>query len=668
MNVKAVLKDSFKKMRTISKSHFIVAVLAAFLVSFIGIMRLPLYSGLLNAADLFFLFLPPFLTLFVFYASSQKPCRSVFGFTNLIYLIFSPAIPILLSDVLFSFEKAGIYSEHLWSRFLPVWSVLWLTFIVFIKLLAFYAKKALKDSRTVRDLAVMYTPQKTISREKNNEKSRWIWSFLCILLISLAVFLLTVTLFLHNVYSNMEFEAILFTVTFAAGGLAFEDMVAGFLLFLFFTIVTGYLCYNLLKCFNNNKITVADAGPGQKYTLDLNRKKRSIHVILSVVLFLVCAGLFSSQTNFIHYLKIKSSTSEIYENYYVEPTAEILSFPQEKRNLIYIFLESMETTYAGRESGGSQDADYLGGLTELACSGESVSFSNNELLGGASVFVPAISHTMGATVAQTTGITTNTKIFPLWGKSGFPPVTKLEDILHDNGYNQLYIEGSKGAFSLYDQYVGRYEDCLVYDREKLSELGYSDENADYIWKWGIEDRKLIDITKELITEMSEKDRPFFVTMYTMDTHTFECGHRCKNCNPDIHNDYLASVDCSTRAVVELVEWIKEQPFYDNTTIILVGDHLGNQKTSKVAIDEGYVRATYNCFINPAKTPVNTKNRIFSSLDMFPSTLSAIGVTINGDRLGLGTDLFSGTPTLCEELGEEYFKEELEKDNTCTTLP
>ena len=48
--------------------------------------------------------------------------------------------------------------------------------------------------------------------------------------------------------------------------------------------------------------------------------------------------------------------------------------------------------------------------------------------------------------------------------------------------------------------------------------------------------------------------------------------------------------------------------------------------------------------------------------MFPTALSAIGAEIEGDRLGLGTDLFSATPTLCEELGEDLYKEELEKSN------
>ena len=390
----------------------------------------------------------------------------------------------------------------------------------------------------------------------------------------------------------------------------------------------------------------------------LNWKKRAVHIVLSALLLIGSVLLFSRQTDFFHYLNMKSDKSSLYDNYYVAPSESVISFPEKKRNLIYIFLESMENTYASKDIGGSQDIDYISGLSELAFDKDSVNFSNTDKLGGASVFIPAITHTMGSTVAQTSGIPLNTELFDF--SKEFPPVKRLEDVLHDNGYNQLYIEGSKGEFSMYDTYVGRYDDSLVYDRITLVEKGYAEEGTDYIWKWGIEDQKLIEITKELITEISQKDKPFFVTMYTMDTHTFESGHRCQNCDDSISNDYLASVECSSRSVIKLVEWIKQQPFYENTTIILVGDHLGNQKTSRVEIDDDYIRTTYNCIINPAKEPANTKNRIFSSLDMFPTTLSAIGVTIKNYRLGLGTDLFSKTPTLCEELGVEVYKEQLER--------
>ena len=48
------------------------------------------------------------------------------------------------------------------------------------------------------------------------------------------------------------------------------------------------------------------------------------------------------------------------------------------------------------------------------------------------------------------------------------------------------------------------------------------------------------------------------------------------------------------------------------------------------------------------------------MDLFPTTLAAMGCTIPGDRLGLGTNLFADTPTLMEELGEETLEKEMTK--------
>ena len=78
--------------------------------------------------------------------------------------------------------------------------------------------------------------------------------------------------------------------------------------------------------------------------------------------------------------------------------------------------------------------------------------------------------------------------------------------------------------------------------------------------------------------------------------------------------------------------------------------------------DGYERSPYNCFINAQKTPENAKNRVFSPMDMFPTTLSAMGAEIKGDRLGLGTDLFSGRQTLAEEIGREEFTKQIQQNS------
>ena len=74
----------------------------------------------------------------------------------------------------------------------------------------------------------------------------------------------------------------------------------------------------------------------------------------------------------------------------------------------------------------------------------------------------------------------------------------------------------------------------------------------------------------------------------------------------------------------------------------------------------YRRKTYNCFINCAaeNEDENTKERIFCALDLFPTILGSINVKIEGNRLGLGTNLFSSQMTLSEEIGFEQENNEL----------
>ena len=80
------------------------------------------------------------------------------------------------------------------------------------------------------------------------------------------------------------------------------------------------------------------------------------------------------------------------------------------------------------------------------------------------------------------------------------------------------------------------------------------------------------------------------------------------------------------------------------------------------IDPNYTRTVYNCFINSAAVPLREKNRKFGTFDLFPTTLAALGVEIDGERLALGTNLFSSRETWTEQFGYEYLSEELQKQS------
>ena len=158
-----------------------------------------------------------------------------------------------------------------------------------------------------------------------------------------------------------------------------------------------------------------------------------------------------------------------------------------------------------------------------------------------------------------------------------------------------------------------------------------------------------------------EDEPFNLTLLTVDTH-FENGYLCPLCTNENRSQYANVIRCSSRQVAAFVHWVQQQDFYENTTIVISGDHLSMDSTFFRFIDSEYDRQVYNCIINPAVVdPKNyEKCRVFTTLDLFPTTLAALGVVCDSDRLGLGTNLFSGTPTLAEEMGLEGLTEQLSR--------
>ena len=116
--------------------------------------------------------------------------------------------------------------------------------------------------------------------------------------------------------------------------------------------------------------------------------------------------------------------------------------------------------------------------------------------------------------------------------------------------------------------------------------------------------------------------------------------------------------CSSKQVTEFVSWIQQQDFYENTTIVISGDHLTMDSDFCENIDPDYTRTVYNVIINSPIQPQQEKNRSFTTMDMFPTTIASLGATIEGDRLGLGTNLFSGEQTLAEKLTFDQLNDDL----------
>lgn len=378
---------------------------------------------------------------------------------------------------------------------------------------------------------------------------------------------------------------------------------------------------------------------------------------LSLALLLTSLTLFGIRMEVFSYVGNSVTASDFIQEHYVDPNTVQLTFPEEKRNLIYIFLESMENTFADPTSCETVADNYIPELTKLA--EENVSFSHSTGLGGAQS-LEGTTWTAAAMVAQTSGVTIKV---PLTGDDYgaeeyyMPGITALGDILEAEGYRQVLLLGSKGIFANRDAYFADHGNYEMVDLIYLRQSGRLPSNY-YEW-WGYEDEKLFAYAKEELTRLGESDEPFNFTMLTADTH-FPDGYVCRLCQNEYEEQYGNVMKCSDTQLSAFIEWIRQQPFYENTTIILSGDHLTMDPDFLADIDDSYVRTNYNCIINAPVTPVQQTNRQFGTIDMFPTTLAAIGVQIEGDRLGLGTNLFSAEKTLSEQFGHKQLDAELQK--------
>lgn len=382
-----------------------------------------------------------------------------------------------------------------------------------------------------------------------------------------------------------------------------------------------------------------------------------------------CAGFFIFSIVFSFfalripgYLKTINAKTRIYEEYYVDPLTVAITAEGKTKNLIYIYLESMEITYSSVADGGNQMHNYMPNLTALAK--EHLSFSDSELLGG--FHNPSgTSWTMGALLAMTSGIPFSLEIYGeeshnsmIRYESFAPKLTALGDILEQKGYRQEFLCGSDSAFAGRDSYFTQHGDYEIFDLYTAADEGYVPQGYDNGW-WGLDDQLLFEIAKDELLELSRGDQPFNLTMLTVDAHHVN-GYLCDACRRTYSNKLANVINCTDRLVKNFIEWCQQQEFYKDTVIVIAGDH-PRMDTTLVKDVDIYDRTMYNCILNSdTEVQGSTVNRVFTCFDMFPTTLAAMGFEIEGDRLGLGTNLFSSRPTLAEERGYEWLNTEISK--------
>jgi phosphoglycerol transferase len=317
----------------------------------------------------------------------------------------------------------------------------------------------------------------------------------------------------------------------------------------------------------------------------------------------------------------KKGTSEFYKSYR-QPKLELVS---QKKNLVFIYAESLERTYFDE----SLFPGLITGLKELEA--RSTTFTN----------VRQIDHTSW-TIAALVSSQCGLPLFTPYGGNSMsgmgeflPSARCLSDFLSDEGYYMSYYGGAKITFAgkksffkthSYDEYKGWQS--LV---PLINKLTYA-----VLVPWGLYDDDLLDLAYKRFNELSATKENFALMTLTLDTHGMEGrpSHSCKGISyGDGSNPVLNVMACSDKLITDFVKKILNSPHASNTVIVIASDHLSMKNTATDLLAKGD-RSNIFMVIEPEGKPAKI-DKYASTMDIASTILPFIGFK---GEIGLGRNI------------------------------
>lgn len=344
-----------------------------------------------------------------------------------------------------------------------------------------------------------------------------------------------------------------------------------------------------------------------------------------------------------------SEPSSFYETYYTVPQKQHNTVTKKPKNLILIYAESIENTYTMTDF---FPENLLPKLSERAA--KQVSFKGFFHVEGTQWTTAGMVSTLcGIPMKKLSKRKDRNKTAQIQQASLLPSAYCVPDFLHDHGYQTFYLTGSDITFGA----IGAFIDSHSFD-DYFDLIKYGKENITKETKglWGFNDRTLFRLARKELSRLAQSDKPFFLMMNTIDSHHPD-GFVDQTC-PTKYGDFKDVVLCTDQQIDSFMTWIEQQPFYKETVIIVLGDHVAMKNTLYKTLLKNNQREVFNLFINSSLS--KPSDRPFTSFDLAPTILEAVGFPLASNQFGLGISLFSDKKTLLQKFSYQEIDAELKK--------
>lgn len=321
--------------------------------------------------------------------------------------------------------------------------------------------------------------------------------------------------------------------------------------------------------------------------------------------------------------------------------AEIMTEPARQKNLLLIYVESLEEGFAVLP----ETAEAMAPLMALADEGLR--------LRGLAQY-PGLGYSIAGFVGSQCGVPLLLKAgighlsfdIPDYVSDNFMPnLVCLGDVLRQRGYHSTFLSGADLESFGIRSFLQTHGYNEIVELETYIAEGYDGETS----FWGVPDGILFGRVKETLRERAKAKEPFFIAVQNVATHNPD-GISGPECGPEPEPPHLPfAIDCTVRQVIDLIAEVERLGLTEDTVIAVMSDHLmmANSLDSSLA---AHVPERFNLafFLNAG--PPREIVRQGSIMDVYPTLLEVLGFEIRDGKAGLGRSYLSPGPTLVEELG------------------
>lgn len=445
--------------------------------------------------------------------------------------------------------------------------------------------------------------------------------FSLVTIITIFFSILTGSYFVANWFTGIGFDdSILYHLEFGVEGAGFAD---------FYILIVIFIALQLI--FTTALII---------YLRTFLRKprcyKNSVLQIINGIILVFCAYIVHpAASNLLWYL-FNNQYSDDFIQYFIAP--QVNSSVERPKNIIYIYLESLEYNY--------MDESLFPGLTPelLKIEKESASFTNIGQTIGAS-------WTMAGMVASQCGLPLLTAFandhFSM--KEFMPNALCLGDILQSKGYHLEYFGGADAAFAGKNLFYKSHGFPVIKGKDEFINEITDDK---FINNWGVSDDKLYDLLLLQIKKLNEQSKPWGMFSINIGTHQPDgyLAHSCQNVKYAEGKDKLLNaVHCTDMLIGKFYQSLKNAGVLKNTAIVFSSDHLAPVMVRPYQTLQKKDR--HNLFmITGAGIKPSKNSRAGTTLDISATLLRFLNY--GSQPIAFGRDLNGTLPTLPERFISE----------------